>query len=64
MWQRLSIGLESLDQVADRVVDEEETALVLNVKRRGASALLKERPHILHELIEKEVDADGALEHF
>ena len=61
---RLCVGLESLHQVADRVVDQVQTALILDIKRRGAGTFLEESPHILHKLVEVEVDADCALKHF
>ena len=61
---RLCVGLESLHQVADRVVDQVQTALILDIQRRGAGTFLEESPHILHKLVEVEVDADCALKHF
>lgn len=55
-------GLNPLHEVVNRRVDKVETALFIDVQRRFCRAFLKESAHILHELIEVEMDADRALQ--
>ena len=63
-YLRLGIGLESLNQIADWVVNEVQVALMSDVERSRSSTFLEKRACILHKLVEVEVDADGALQEF
>ncbi len=61
---RLGIGLKSLNQIADWVVNEVQVALMRDVERSRSSTFLEKGACILHKLVEVEIDADSALQEF
>ena len=63
-YLRLGIGLQSLQKIANGVVDQVQTALALNVQSGLASAFLEHGANVLHEFVKVEIDANGTLEHF
>jgi len=61
-YLRLGVRLQSLNKIADWIVDHVEIALVSDIQCCWTCAFLEEWASVFHELIEVEVNADGALE--